>query len=466
MKAHFHPSRVTTHLLLSLVLLAASSITLRAQRYRTFSQYDLSEKSIRISQQIRTLTIANVNPDTMDGVRVRFVTPVVFIRDSSGFSDLAISGRSKILEARGQILPGRVLRFTYVHRTKDKRQPLNGYVSSANIASILFTRSGQPVAQYSYSEESVGYLLTAGNLRDLLYKRVLHTQTGLRMGVPDPGPTIGSVRYVSSDRRYFPHSGPPRCFSFSRAFRNPKVSKHDNHLLGELHALKLAIVGNDSGYIYPVNADPNNYSAAPLFGDLIYLDSANSADPANGRSIRQIGDLGDSALSFCSKYSTTFYSALDQSLSRINLAFRGELLSRFVDGQGILGARDISEVSFLHLPERFSNPHLPAFRRNPDSDEPVGFILDQNFPNPFNPSTVIGFHLPADGYVTLTIYSALGQEVATLLRNELLDEGRHEADFDAQDFPTGVYFYRLTVRGDIYGTGDAGTRTGRMMLVK
>jgi hypothetical protein len=286
------------------------------------------------------------------------------------------------------------------------------------------------------------------------------------MGVPDPGPTIGSVRYVSTDRRYFPHSGPPRCFSFSRAFRNPRVSKHDNHLLGELHALKLAIVGYDSGYIYPWNDGPGDPSSAPLFGDLIYLDSANAGDPANGRSIREIANLGDSALSFCSRYSTTFYAALDQSISRINQAFRGELLSRFVDGQGMLGARDISEASFLHIPDGFSNPQLPAFRRNPDSEEPDAFMLEQNFPNPFNPCTVIGFRLPADGYVTLTIYSAIGQEVATLLRNELLEEGRHEVEFDARFFPTGVYFYRLTVGKDLNGTGDGDSRTGRMMLVK
>jgi hypothetical protein len=81
-----------------------------------------------------------------------------------------------------------------------------------------------------------------------------------------------------------------------------------------------------------------------------------------------------------------------------------------------------------------------------DSEEntgiPAGFHLDQNFPNPFNPVTVIRFALPEPAHTRLTVYTLLGEEVAMLL-NEPLNAGAHRVSFDAQGLSSGVYFYRL-----------------------
>ena len=71
------------------------------------------------------------------------------------------------------------------------------------------------------------------------------------------------------------------------------------------------------------------------------------------------------------------------------------------------------------------------------------FSLGQNVPNPFNPSTTIRYGLPSRSRVSLTIYSTLGQEVATLVQGEQ-EAGFHEARFDASGFSSGVYLYRLT----------------------
>jgi len=73
---------------------------------------------------------------------------------------------------------------------------------------------------------------------------------------------------------------------------------------------------------------------------------------------------------------------------------------------------------------------------------PAAFALEQNYPNPFNPSTVIRYSLPVTGYVTLKVYNALGQEVASLV-NEELKPGTYEVRWDASGFASGVYFYRL-----------------------
>jgi hypothetical protein len=69
--------------------------------------------------------------------------------------------------------------------------------------------------------------------------------------------------------------------------------------------------------------------------------------------------------------------------------------------------------------------------------------LVQNYPNPFNLATAIGFSLLDVGNVTLKVYNTLGQEVATLLNNETMEEGEHEITFDANGLSNGIYFYRL-----------------------
>ncbi len=76
------------------------------------------------------------------------------------------------------------------------------------------------------------------------------------------------------------------------------------------------------------------------------------------------------------------------------------------------------------------------------SGKPKQFALEQNFPNPFNPSTVINYKLPANGKVTLKIYNTIGGEVATLV-NEEKAAGTYSATFNASALPSGVYFYQF-----------------------
>jgi len=73
---------------------------------------------------------------------------------------------------------------------------------------------------------------------------------------------------------------------------------------------------------------------------------------------------------------------------------------------------------------------------------PSSFQLFQNYPNPFNPTTTIEFSLPERSFVKLTIYNALGQEIAVLV-NEEKQAGIHRIQFNGSNLPTGVYFYRL-----------------------
>jgi len=83
---------------------------------------------------------------------------------------------------------------------------------------------------------------------------------------------------------------------------------------------------------------------------------------------------------------------------------------------------------------------------------PKEHALEQNYPNPFNPSTNIGFRIAEFGLVRLKVYNVLGQEVATLV-NEEMQPGSYEVTWsakggsasggDAYNLPSGVYFYTL-----------------------
>ncbi len=84
--------------------------------------------------------------------------------------------------------------------------------------------------------------------------------------------------------------------------------------------------------------------------------------------------------------------------------------------------------------------HTPAAR----IDLPKQFSLEQSYPNPFNPSTTITYSLPADGIVSLQIYNILGQRV-TVLVDGLRQAGRKSVEWNADNVPSGVYYYVLDV---------------------
>ncbi len=70
------------------------------------------------------------------------------------------------------------------------------------------------------------------------------------------------------------------------------------------------------------------------------------------------------------------------------------------------------------------------------------FELKQNFPNPFNPSTIISYSVPQNAFVTLKVYNILGNEVSTLV-NEQKAAGNYNVTFNASPLSTGIYFYTL-----------------------
>jgi hypothetical protein len=110
-----------------------------------------------------------------------------------------------------------------------------------------------------------------------------------------------------------------------------------------------------------------------------------------------------------------------------------------------------------------SGPSCEMFVRKPASVEPINNVapenyqLMQNYPNPFNPTTDIQFSLPKAGNTTLKVYDLLGQEVASLI-NENLAPGSYKVQFNASRLASGTYIYRIT--------SGSTTITKKMMLLK
>ncbi len=121
-------------------------------------------------------------------------------------------------------------------------------------------------------------------------------------------------------------------------------------------------------------------------------------------------------------------------------AFQKPLFFKTTDGGGLVGIKQIS------------------------SNVIKDYYLKQNYPNPFNPSTTIEFDLPEAAEVKLIIYNTLGEEVSTLV-NGHLSAGQHRTTWQADDLPSGVYFYRLSSSPLQMGT-KGNVQTRKMLLIR
>ena len=101
---------------------------------------------------------------------------------------------------------------------------------------------------------------------------------------------------------------------------------------------------------------------------------------------------------------------------------------------------------------------LTAVEEEAGTSLPTSFELLENYPNPFNPSTTIGFKLAADSHIRVSVFDVLGRKVATLT-DQLYSIGTHQITWDASAMGSGQYIYRMEADGKLIGAKA-------MMLVK
>ncbi|MGD1046869.1 MAG: T9SS type A sorting domain-containing protein [Bacteroidota bacterium] len=91
------------------------------------------------------------------------------------------------------------------------------------------------------------------------------------------------------------------------------------------------------------------------------------------------------------------------------------------------------------------------------SDIPVKIVLQNNYPNPFNPATIIKYQIPTNSFVSITVYDLLGKEITKLV-NERQKTGNYSVKFDGMKYSSGIYFYRLQTNNF--------SETKKMLLIK
>jgi len=106
---------------------------------------------------------------------------------------------------------------------------------------------------------------------------------------------------------------------------------------------------------------------------------------------------------------------------------------------------------------------MGAYEYNPLSiDKPVEILpleysLEYPYPNPFNPITSISFSIPKQSQTLIKVYDIKGNFISTLL-NEFMNVGYHQIEWNAEGYPSGVYFVKLIT--------DKFTQTQKLMLIK
>jgi len=262
-------------------------------------------------------------------------------------------------------------------------------------------------------------------------------------------------------------NGTPRNFDYFRNTLRPLVkqqshlepSRYNNKLLGDIIALNINIAAS------MLSITPHG------FGELVYNDG--SANPLNGLMVRQIDSLADSMMMARESHarfrsrscfdSTYGYVNVDTTIARINAAFEGKIDTiSFITGLKFKGTRTLSAVPYLKKRPSGIIPDVIEPGQYDVVMLPQHFEVYQNYPNPFNPVTRIRFDVPVDATLTLKVYNILGQEVAVLLRNELLTAGAKSAEFNAGNLASGIYFYRVTAQS----IGDPGTVSTKFESVR
>lgn len=165
---------------------------------------------------------------------------------------------------------------------------------------------------------------------------------------------------------------------------------------------------------------------------------------------------------------------IDQTLSRIEEArirnfIRWQIIGQYVWPNYYVGATYEDEVNYLKnwilgrlewMDIELTGTSLPVDENNNQIIQ--SFSLQQNFPNPFNPTTTINYNLPESGNVRLTIYNLLGQQAKTLVES-FQAAGDYSLVWNAMDdgnnpVSSGMYFYSLET--------DNQTFQKKMMLIR
>jgi hypothetical protein len=218
-------------------------------------------------------------------------------------------------------------------------------------------------------------------------------------------------------------------------------------------------------YVFRINGNPNSYYNKPI----AVLTGPGTVSAGDVESIRlkfhpmveffgktssgafcsaSYPDLGHPDWFFYLSTGNAYFISNHQYLAHTELDMYEEV---WLTQQGVVNGKDdvveeaIQWINYSTSVEENNNEIVSDYH------------LYNNYPNPFNPSTTIQYAIPQSGEVRLSVFNSLGEEVKTLV-NETKEPGVYEVEFSANDFPSGIYFYKIQAGGF--------SETKKMILLK
>ncbi len=221
----------------------------------------------------------------------------------------------------------------------------------------------------------------------------------------------------------------------------------------DLYPTSLSAIGDGESFYLGFTLD----QARDFVGVSFTLDwRGNSADAGGIIIDRQFGQNGLQVQNDWQPYLMTLHQPLE-SQQRCEFGFTLKSFDKPYDGSELAllkctrtgnGALNLKITDLVALDWEGQYYQGSPLLGIGDSQEPLVIGKDfnlRNYPNPFNPTTTIRFALPKSERVWLTVYNALGQQVAELVNGQQLTAGAHEYRFDASALANGLYFYRLQI---------------------
>ena len=417
-----------------------------ADTYRTLTVLDLSVAKPISKKAVTTLgdfTLTNTSKTTVNALYVEFSAAVSIVGTSGVFTEgYPLGGNGNVWMLSGSNIENGQNLDIRVSTTK-KSVKISKWCWLYNDVQV-----GKLQGKRNTTEsKTVLPMPNTANVREELF-----TQRGatITVGIPSPGQK-NEVGWVSiraskdllkslSDAGNV-HFGQSRGFAmlsngakFRGEHKSLTPSMMNNELFADLVSLKFNIVASDMG-ITPMG-----------FGELIYKDEYNFYD---GMTVREIALQADSLMTFWQGVTKAEYQRLDSVVGTINYSFTGE-----IDTVSFVRKLKLTGVACIYGENHFIvNPNAKTVKTQVSNDNnstiqlPLISDLMQNYPNPFNPTTTISFTLPVSSIVTLKVYTMLGQEVATLMNEVVVNDGTREVTFSGDNLSSGLYIYHLTAKG-------------------
>jgi N-acetylneuraminic acid mutarotase len=210
--------------------------------------------------------------------------------------------------------------------------------------------------------------------------------------------------------------------------------------------------------IGPVAYENHSFESPPMPGESVKLELTltNEGLTTTASGVRAKLISLDPLVTVTTENYVSFFD-ISPGESKAKSGYRIEVSESCPENAEIRFAIDITSEGYSFWSDTFSIVVGSPTAINQKENIPQKLFLNQNYPNPFDLTTIVQFSIPESGFVTLTVYDSFGREVGTLV-NESLNAGEHSVNFDANDLIDGIYFYKLK-------TGDM-ILTGKMLLMR